>query len=91
MDGGFNPIRNGDHVVFERLSSSRAGSLTAEAAIAVEFRDDTGDTAYALKNIRKDAHGQYWLHSWNRQITDVPVVPDQIFPFARYICKVGGS
>ena len=90
MDGS-NPIQDGDLIVLERLGSSRAGSLTAEAAIAVEFRDDTGDTAYALKNIRKDAHGQYWLHSWNRQLTDVPVVPDQVFPFARFICKVGES
>ncbi len=90
MDGS-NPIQDGDLIVLERLGSSRAGSLTAEAAIVVEFRDDTGDTAYALKNIRKDAHGQYWLHSWNRQITDVPVVPDQIFPFARFICRVGES
>jgi superfamily II DNA or RNA helicase/predicted house-cleaning noncanonical NTP pyrophosphatase (MazG superfamily)/HKD family nuclease/SOS-response transcriptional repressor LexA len=90
MDGGSNPILDGDHVVLERLGSSRAGSLTAEAAIAVEFRDGE-DTAYALKDIRKDAHGRYWLHSWNRQFNDVPVVPDQIFPFARYICKVGES
>ncbi len=91
MDGGSNPILDGDLVVLERLSSSRAGSLTAEAAIAVEFLDDTDDTAYALKNIRKDARGRYWLHSWNRQFNDVPVVHDQIFPFARYICKVGES
>ena len=91
MDGGANPILDGDRVVLERLGSSRAGSLTAEAAIAVEFRDDTDDTAYALKDIRKDAHGRYWLHSWNRQFNDVPVVPDQIFPFARFICKVGES
>lgn len=90
MDGGSNPILDGDLVVLERLGSSRAGSLTAEAAIAVEFRDGK-DTAYALKDIRKDAHGRYWLHSWNRQFNDVPVVPDQIFPFARFICKVGGS
>lgn len=59
--------------------------------VPVEFRDDTEDTAYALKNIRKDARGRYWLHSWNRQFNDLPVVHDQIFPFARYICKVGKS
>jgi SOS-response transcriptional repressor LexA len=91
MDGGSNPILDGDLVVLERLGSSRAGSLTAEAAIAVDFRDDTEDTAYALKDIRKDSHGQYWLHSWNKQFTDVAVVPDQIFPIARFISKVGQS
>jgi superfamily II DNA or RNA helicase/HKD family nuclease/predicted house-cleaning noncanonical NTP pyrophosphatase (MazG superfamily)/SOS-response transcriptional repressor LexA len=91
MDGGSNPILDGDLVVLERLGSSRAGSLTVEAAIAVEFRDDTEDTSYALKKIRKDARGQYWLHSWNRQFKDVQVVPDRIFTFARFICKVGES
>ncbi len=59
MHGGSHPILDGDRVVLERLGSARAGSLTAEAAIAVEFRDDTEDTAYALKNIRKDAHDRY--------------------------------
>jgi hypothetical protein len=54
--------------------------LTAEAAIAVEFRDDTDDTAYALKNIRKDARGRYWLHSWNKQFTDVPSRPGSDLP-----------
>jgi SOS-response transcriptional repressor LexA len=91
MDGGGNPILDGDLVVLERIDSSRAGSLTAEAAIAVEFRDQIGDTAYALKNIRKDGRGRYWLHSRNRQYADVPIDLDSIFPFARFICKVGES
>ncbi len=59
MDGGSHPILDGDRVVLERLGSSRASSLTAEAAIAVEFRDDIGVTAYALENIRKDPHDRY--------------------------------
>jgi len=89
MNGGITPILDGDLVVLERIDSTRAGSLTAERAIAVEFRDPTGDTAYALKNIRKDSRGQYWLHSWNRTYDDVPVDPETMVPFARLIAKVG--
>jgi SOS-response transcriptional repressor LexA len=89
MDGGGTPILNGDLVILERIDSSRAGSLTAERAIAVEFRDSTGDTAYALKNIRKDGRGHYWLHSWNRTYDDAPVDPETMVPFARLIEKLG--
>jgi hypothetical protein len=89
MDGGGTPILDGDLVILERFDSSRAGSLTAERAIAVEFRDVSGDTAYALKNVRKDSRGQYWLHSWNSSYRDVPVDPDTIFPFGRLIGKLG--
>lgn len=91
MDGGGTPILDGDFVILERIDSSRAGSLTSERAIAVEFRDDFGDTAYALKDIRKDGQGRYWLHSWNTTYDDAPVDPDTMVPFARLICKLGES
>ena len=89
MNGGPRPIHDGDFVVLEIIDASRAGSLTAERAIAVEYRDDTGDTAYALKEVRKDASGTYWLHSWNARYEDIAVDPDNMFPFARLIEAVG--
>jgi SOS-response transcriptional repressor LexA len=89
MDGGANPILDGDLVILERLSPSRAGSLTAERAIAVKFLDHAEHTAYALKNIRKDRSGRYWLHSWNRAYEDKPVDANTMFTFGRLVCKVG--
>ena len=89
MNGGLRPIHDGHFVVLEIIDASRAGSLTAERAIAVEYRDDTGDTAYALKEVRKDASGAYWLHSWNARYEDIAVDPDNMFPFARLIEAVG--
>lgn len=88
MDGGLAPIHDGDFVILERLDASRAGSLTAERAMAVEYRDDSGETSYALKQIRKDERGAYWLHSWNRNYADIEVDPETMFPFARFIQKV---
>lgn len=91
MDGGLAPIHNGDFVILERLDPSRAGSLTAERAMAVEYRDDSGETSYALKQIRKDNSGVYWLHSWNRTYADIRVDPETMFPFARFIQKLTRS
>ncbi|MGK5094985.1 DEAD/DEAH box helicase family protein [Deltaproteobacteria bacterium TL4] len=85
MDGGKNPVHNGDLVLLERLDATRAGSLTAERAIAVEYRDFTGETAYALKQIKKRSTGEYYLHSWNSQYPDSPVDPETLFPIARFI------
>jgi superfamily II DNA or RNA helicase/SOS-response transcriptional repressor LexA len=85
MDGGRTPIHDGDYIVLERLDASRAGSLTAERAMAVEYREESGDTAYALKQIRKDERGAYWLHSWNREYADIRVNPEAMFPFARLV------
>jgi hypothetical protein len=56
--------------------------------MAVEYRDDSGETSYALKQIRKDDSGAYWLHSWNRNYADIRVDPETMFPFARFIQKL---
>ncbi len=87
MASGANPIVDGDLIILERLSPTRAGSLTAEAAIAVEYRDPTTDTdtAYALKHLRKDRQGHYHLHSRNPHYPDIQVDPNTLHPFARLI------
>jgi hypothetical protein len=45
--------------------------------------------AYALKNIREDSRGHYWLHSWNKTYDDAPVDPETMVPIARLIGRVG--
>ena len=89
MERGRTGVHDGDYVVLERLTPSRAGSLTGERAIAVEYRDEFGETAYALKQIRRDEHGVYWLHSWNHKYADIRVDPETMFPFARLIEVLG--
>jgi SOS-response transcriptional repressor LexA len=88
MDAGNTPIGDGDLVLLERIDSGHAGSLTAERALAVEYQDVSGDTAYALKQIRKDAEGVYWLRSWNREYPDFQVDTDTCFPIARFLGRV---
>jgi ATP-dependent DNA helicase RecQ len=89
MNGGHTPIRDGDLILLERISPIRAGSLTAEIAVAVECRDPlTDDTAYALKKIVKTAEGNYALRSWNRDYPDQPVNEESFHPFARFLRRV---
>jgi phage repressor protein C with HTH and peptisase S24 domain len=86
MNGGRTPIRDGDLILLEWISPDRAGSLTAEIAVAVECRDPlTDDTAYALKKIVKKTDGQYVLRSWNCDYPDQPINPENIRPFARFL------
>ncbi|MDZ7616648.1 MAG: DEAD/DEAH box helicase family protein, partial [Patescibacteria group bacterium] len=89
MNGGSAPIQDGDFIVLEPIDASRAGSLTAERAIAVEYRDEVGNTSYSLKEVRKTAADVYWLHSWNREYQDIPVDAETMFPFARLIENIG--
>ncbi|MBF0240353.1 MAG: DEAD/DEAH box helicase family protein [SAR324 cluster bacterium] len=85
MDGGKTPVHSGYLILLERLDATRAGSLTAERAIAVEYRDFSGETAYALKQIKKNEKGEYFLHSWNPKYPDTLIDPETLFPMARFI------
>ncbi len=87
MDGGRTPIKDRDHVLLEHRTPERAGSLRGERAVAVEYRDDSGNLAYALKQVRRGEDGQYWLASWAPWLKDrdVRANPETMFPFARFI------
>jgi hypothetical protein len=90
MDGGNAPIRNGDYVLLERQDAMHAGSLTGYGRPwAVEYRDDTGDTAYALKLIEKDKDGAYRLVSRNPAYAPILVDPEALFPIARMLECLG--
>lgn len=43
MDGGKNPIRDGDYLLLELITPSSAGSITGKT-IVIEQQDETGDT-----------------------------------------------
>jgi len=89
MDGGNAPIRNGDYVLLERQDAQHAGSISGYGRPwAVEYRDETGNTAHALKIVRKDDDGAYRLVSRNAAYPDIPVDPDSFFPVARFVARL---
>ena len=89
MDGGNTPIRDEDFVLLEFIDPQHAGSLTSGVrAVAVEYRDDKNNLAYALKQISKDPQGRYQLVSWKPGLPAVPVKSEQMFPLARYVRTV---
>ncbi|KAF1080673.1 MAG: hypothetical protein GQF41_3083 [Candidatus Rifleibacterium amylolyticum] len=87
MDGGKSPIPDGSLVVLEKITSDRGGSTSGQI-LAVKYNNEFGDTAYALKTIKKAADGSYYLVSKNKQYPEVKIDPEKLFPFARFICIV---
>lgn len=83
MDGGKSPIKDGDLVILEKITTTSAGSMNGQI-VAVEYQDEFGNTAYALKKIKKSGN-KYYLESKNKDFQNVLIDPAQIKPFARYI------
>jgi superfamily II DNA or RNA helicase/HKD family nuclease len=81
-------IEDGELILLERLDAEHAGSLTAERAVAVEYRDEAGSLAYALKRVVKDGAGRYRLVSRNPDYPALEVDPESMFPMARALGKL---
>jgi hypothetical protein len=60
MDGGKNPIRDGDYLLLELITSTSAGSITGKT-IVIERQDQAGDNQYLLRVVRKAPDGTYAL------------------------------
>ncbi|MCZ4314062.1 DUF3427 domain-containing protein [Comamonadaceae bacterium G21597-S1] len=73
MDGGKNPVRDGDHLLLELISPARAGSITG-SVVAIERQDDGGggDNQYLLRVVTKNKAGQYVLKANNPAYEDLP-------------------
>jgi hypothetical protein len=52
MDGGKNPMRDGDYLLLELISPTRAGSITGNV-MAIERQDESGDNQYLLRVVTK--------------------------------------
>jgi hypothetical protein len=52
MDGGKNPVRDGDYLLLELMSPTRAGSITGNV-VAIERQDEAGDNQYLLRVVTK--------------------------------------
>jgi superfamily II DNA or RNA helicase/SAM-dependent methyltransferase/SOS-response transcriptional repressor LexA len=81
MDGGKNPVRDGDYLLLELISPSRAGSITG-SVVAIERQDESGDNQYLLRVVTKNRDGQYLLRANNPAYTDM-VATDEMRTLAR--------
>ena len=75
MNGGKNPIRDGDYLLLERLSPSRAGSITG-SVMAIERQDASGDDQYLLRVVMKSPIGGYVLRAQNPDYADMQATED---------------
>ena len=70
MNGGKNPIYDGDYLLLELLSAANAGSINGQI-IAIERQDESGDNQYLLRTVKKTAPGQYVLKASNPDYPDL--------------------
>jgi len=81
MDGGKNPVRDGDYLLLELISTTRAGSITGNV-VAIERQDETGDNQYLLRVVTKTRDGHYVLKANNPAYEDMPAT-DEMRTLAR--------
>ncbi len=76
MDGGKNPIRNGDYLLLELVSPTKAGSITG-TVMAIERQDKSGgDNEYLLRVVTKGLDGRHILKANNPDYEDLPATDD---------------
>ncbi len=85
MNGGKNPVRDGDYLLLEQIKPDQAGAITGKT-LAIERLDEAGDTQYLLRTVRKSSTGDYVLEAANPEYEDILVTPElaeQFRTFAR--------
>jgi SOS-response transcriptional repressor LexA len=85
MNGGKQPVRDGDYLVLEVIASEAAGKITGDT-VAIERQDEAGDNQYLLRKVLKDPDGQYRLRANNPDYPDILVTDElreQFRTFAR--------
>lgn len=70
MDGGKQPVRDGDALLLELITPQRAGSITGNI-VAIERIDDSGDSQYLLRVVNKLPDGAYVLKAQNPAYEDM--------------------
>jgi len=86
MNGGKNPIVDGDYLLLEQITSDNAGSISNKI-VAIERQDRSGDNQYLLRKVLKNSNGTYTLRASNPNYEDV-IANDDMVTFARFIGKV---
>jgi SOS-response transcriptional repressor LexA len=82
MDGGKQPIRDGDYLLLEHVSAVNAGSITG-CIVAIERQDDGGDNQYLLRVVNKTPEGSYLLKANNPDYPDM-LATDEMRTLARF-------
>jgi hypothetical protein len=77
MNGGKQPIQDGDFLLLELLSPANAGSLTG-TVVAIERNDGAGGSEYLLRKIIKSPFGGYLLRANNTDYEDIPATDDML-------------
>ena len=75
MDGGKNPIRDGDCLLLEAITPDSAGSISNQI-VAIERQDITGDDQYLLRYVRKLGPGNYELIANNPEYKPMRATED---------------
>lgn len=70
MNGGKNPIRDGDYLLLELVSPANAGSITG-SVMAIERQDESGDNQYLLRAVTKRNDGAHVLKANNPEYHDI--------------------
>lgn len=81
MNGGKNPVRDGDYLLLELVDSDKAGSITG-SVMAIERQDASAGDQYVLRLISKQPDGSYVLTAANPDYPDFQV-SDEMRPLAR--------
>lgn len=86
MNGGKNPIHDGDYLLFEQITPNNAGSIS-NSTIAIERQDAASDNQYLLRKVLKNTDGTYTLRASNPDYEDIAAT-DEMVTFARLKGKV---
>lgn len=86
MNGGKNPIRDGDLLLLELLTANNAGSNNGHT-VAIERQDESGDNQYLLRVVTKIGPGQYILRANNPDYPDL-AADESMRTLARFKCVV---
>jgi len=70
MNGGKQPIEDGDLLLLEWVTPNSAGSISNNV-MAIELLDETGDATYLLRVVKKQTNGQYLLKANNPAYSDL--------------------
>ena len=81
MNGGRNPIQDGDYLLLERVTPSSAGAITGTTMV-IERHDAAGDAQYLLRVVTKGNDGGYVLKATNPEYEDV-IADDSMRTLAR--------
>nr|WP_239552578.1 DEAD/DEAH box helicase family protein [Oceanisphaera litoralis] len=82
MNGGKQPVQDGDLLLLEWITPQTAGSISNQT-LAIERQDESGDNQYLLRLVKKNPDGGYRLHATNPDYEDLAAT-DEMKPFARF-------